>query len=541
MASYDRLGSFLVADALATTPYGTLHRAVSVVGPAFARHHLLCTFPEELLEAGLAARGAEIQRAAAELGQLRGIGGNYQFETGKPAFLVCDYVPGRSLAQVLDKAREEQVPFGVDHALSVLHAMAQAIIQMHDRGVRHGALSTHSVWVSYEGAAQILDAPIGAILQDLLPKAAGPEGRAGALPPRPRGQRRSSRTCSPWARCSTRCSPWRSSPPARPSPRPWASATLKAAQEDAGDPERDPGLPQAPAAGGPAVHQRRRAERRAGEGPLRRRLQPHHLQHGLPDAHPVPGRERGGHPGHEGGPGANYAPYLPPAGAPPAAKARAPDAACTTSSASAAPWWWPACSAGLYYKFQQHAQMEQQEPAGQARGLPAGEGGGDAKLADIAKQEEAQKTLEDMFGKQAEEGSDPGSPRQRPRRSWRRPGRRPGTWPGSGPRPEEKQKLAQQAQILHAAPPAPRPRAAAPAPVQDAQPTVTRAGSPQMPAGFQGVPARRPARQRHPDRPQGLRGRLGPAPEGGHPQGRGRRLSTTPPRTPPWPPPSPRA
>jgi hypothetical protein len=46
----------------------------------------------------------------------------------------------------------------------------------------------------------------------------------------------------------------------------------------------------------------------------------------------------------------------------------------------------------------------------------------------------------------------------------------------------ERQKLAQQAQNLHVAPPAPVPAPApAPAPVQDAQPTVTRAGSPQMP------------------------------------------------------------
>ena len=75
MASYTRLGSFLLADALATPPWGRIHRAIAITGSAFERHLLLCAYSDELLAAGLAARGQEIQRVAAQLGAVRHVEG----------------------------------------------------------------------------------------------------------------------------------------------------------------------------------------------------------------------------------------------------------------------------------------------------------------------------------------------------------------------------------------------------------------------------------------------------------------------------------
>jgi serine/threonine protein kinase len=71
---------------------------------------------------------------------------------------------------MLEKAKHEQIPLGVDHALSVLQGVAQSLVQLHAKGVAHGTLSPHSVWVSFEGATQLLDAPIAGSLQSLLPK-----------------------------------------------------------------------------------------------------------------------------------------------------------------------------------------------------------------------------------------------------------------------------------------------------------------------------------------------------------------------------------
>jgi serine/threonine protein kinase len=171
MASYTRLGSYLLASELTSDPSGKIQRGLTLLGSAFDHHKLIRTFSDELMEAGLGAKLGEAQRVADLLAGVRGFGANYHVEAARPAHVVCDYIPGRSLAQVLKKTREEQIPLGVDHALSVLQGMAQSVIQLHGKGVYHGTLSTHSIWVSYEGATDVLDAPYAAILQSLLPKA----------------------------------------------------------------------------------------------------------------------------------------------------------------------------------------------------------------------------------------------------------------------------------------------------------------------------------------------------------------------------------
>jgi len=58
----------------------------------------------------------------------------------------------------------------VDHALSVLQGVSQGLTYMHAKDLSHGVLSPHSVWVSFEGATQILDAPFAQLIQSLLPK-----------------------------------------------------------------------------------------------------------------------------------------------------------------------------------------------------------------------------------------------------------------------------------------------------------------------------------------------------------------------------------
>jgi TonB family protein len=170
MATYTRLGSYLLASELASDPLGRISRGLTLSGGGFDRHHLIRTFSDELTGLGL-ARLAEARQVADTLAGARGYGANYQIETGTTPCVVCDLIPGRSLAQVLRKTREEEIPLGVDHALSVLQGLAQSIIQLHGKGIQHGLLSPHSLWVSYEGSTHLLDAPFAAILQPLLPKA----------------------------------------------------------------------------------------------------------------------------------------------------------------------------------------------------------------------------------------------------------------------------------------------------------------------------------------------------------------------------------
>jgi serine/threonine protein kinase len=169
-SSYRPQGSFLLAEKLTPTPFGNIHRALMTSGDQFRSHHLLCLFSNELVGAGLAARWAEAQQIAKLLKGDRSFGANYQLENDQPSHLACDYTPGRSLAQVLEKARTEQIPFTMDQVLTVLQELGHGIGKMHQKGLHHGILSPHSVWISFEGAAQIMDAPIAAIIQTLLPR-----------------------------------------------------------------------------------------------------------------------------------------------------------------------------------------------------------------------------------------------------------------------------------------------------------------------------------------------------------------------------------
>lgn len=171
MGNYTRLGSYLLASELASDPLGAVHRAVVIAGSNFDRHVLVRTFSEEMFQAGMNTRLAEAGRVVPLLGGARIFGLGYRLESGKTPHVAWDYVPGRSLAQLIEKAKQEQIPFGVDHALTVIQGVSQAIVQMQAKGVSHGVLSPSSVWVSFEGATQVVDAPYASLAKSMLAKA----------------------------------------------------------------------------------------------------------------------------------------------------------------------------------------------------------------------------------------------------------------------------------------------------------------------------------------------------------------------------------
>ncbi len=186
MASYTRLGSYLLAHELAADPFGKVHRGLIVNSNGLERHVLVRTFSEDLIEAGLGERLEAATKVAALLAGQRGFGHGYRMESTRPPHVACDYIPGRSLAQLIEKTKHEQIPLGVDHALSVLQGVAQAILQLHGKGLSHGMLSPHSVWVSFEGATNLLDAPYAAQIHPLLNRA--PLASAALKPYRPTTQ-----------------------------------------------------------------------------------------------------------------------------------------------------------------------------------------------------------------------------------------------------------------------------------------------------------------------------------------------------------------
>ncbi len=170
MATFTRLGSFLLADELTADPIGHVRRGISIVGSAFDHHWLVRTFSEELLQAGLASKLGEASKVLPMLSGTKAFGQGYRIESSTPPHVACDYTPGRTLAQMIEKAKVEQIPLGVDHALSILQGIAQGIVHLHSKGLSHGLLTPHSVWVSFEGATEILDAPYAQAIRQVLPK-----------------------------------------------------------------------------------------------------------------------------------------------------------------------------------------------------------------------------------------------------------------------------------------------------------------------------------------------------------------------------------
>jgi cell division protein FtsN len=145
----------------------------------------------------------------------------------------------------------------------------------------------------------------------------------------------------------------------------------------------------------------------------------------------------------------------------------------------------------LYSQFQQ-AKMESKSVQAKLAAFQRDKEAAEEKLADITKQEEAQKALEEMFGKQAEEATtqEAKATAQRELETIRQKTKELARQRAEALK--ERQRLAQQAQTMHAPaapvqpvqPPLPAPAAPAPAPgaaAQDVQPTVTHQGSPLIP------------------------------------------------------------
>ncbi len=170
MTSYTSLGSYILADNLTEDSIGRVHRGLSLVGSAFEHHFLIRSFSKEVLNSKLGEKIAEMNHVISVLPGSRGFGINYRIEADPTLHVACEYIPGRSLAQMIEKARQQQIPFGVDQAISVIQGVSQALLHLHSNGLSHGTLTPESIWISFEGAVQIIDAPFAAALRSVLPR-----------------------------------------------------------------------------------------------------------------------------------------------------------------------------------------------------------------------------------------------------------------------------------------------------------------------------------------------------------------------------------
>ncbi len=179
MPDYAPLGNLLLAECLAEDPFGTVHRGLEKDGTPAGRDVLVRRYHPAVLEAGLKSQVPSIRRLLVRMGNLRAFQGCHLLLEGEP-HLVWPLAPGRSLAQVLERAERDGIPFGADQALFLGWALAHHISQLHKAELPLGFLTPHRVWVGFDGYIQLLDAPTVLALADLLP--ALPEAERAAAP-----------------------------------------------------------------------------------------------------------------------------------------------------------------------------------------------------------------------------------------------------------------------------------------------------------------------------------------------------------------------
>ena len=154
-----RLGTYEVIDLVGKGGMGEVYRArdtklgrevaLKVLPEAFARD------PERL---------ARFEKEARVLALLNhpNIAALYGLEESDDVpFLVMEYVPGETLAEILDRG-----PLPVDEARSIFEQTAEALEAAHEKGIVHRDLKPSNIMITPEGVVKVLDFGLAKALGD---------------------------------------------------------------------------------------------------------------------------------------------------------------------------------------------------------------------------------------------------------------------------------------------------------------------------------------------------------------------------------------
>lgn len=162
------VGSLELFERLANDPFGTVHRGLEWTAPRAVREVLVRQYHPAWHDVGLANRQHEIMRSLVHLGHLKPYKGCHLGQGGSLK-LLWPYAPGRSLAQTLQAAEAQKIPFGIDQALFMVWGLSHHIRHLQQVQLSTGFLAPHRVWIGFDGWVQLLDMPVMGILKDLLP------------------------------------------------------------------------------------------------------------------------------------------------------------------------------------------------------------------------------------------------------------------------------------------------------------------------------------------------------------------------------------
>lgn len=172
MPSLLRLGSTVIVKSLAKSHLGSVSRGVVLAGDHAARHVLVRSYDDSLAGPHLEQHRESLARRTGRLAGSRGLGSGHELLPAPHLGYTQDYVPGRTLGQVLARAQEEDFGLGLEQALTLAAGMCQALAQAHTRGLGRGLLGPESVWVGFDGSVSLLDACLAGELEDATAAAA---------------------------------------------------------------------------------------------------------------------------------------------------------------------------------------------------------------------------------------------------------------------------------------------------------------------------------------------------------------------------------
>jgi hypothetical protein len=168
MPQYTPFASLLLAECLATDPFGTLHRAIDRSGHSAGRDVLVRRYHPHWLAAGLLRHPADIRRHLIHLGHLKLFQG-VRLELEEAPHFIWPLCQGRSLATVLEAVKRQNLPFGLEPSLFLIWILCHHIAQLHRAGLPLGFLSPHRIWVGFDGLVELLDTPVVTQLEALIP------------------------------------------------------------------------------------------------------------------------------------------------------------------------------------------------------------------------------------------------------------------------------------------------------------------------------------------------------------------------------------
>ncbi len=83
-------------------------------------------------------------------------------------YMVCEFVEGQFLSNIIEKSKEEGFPFSVDHVLLIASKLSAALSSIYSKGFKHGFVTPYSINISFEGDVKLYDLAMGPFILEYL-------------------------------------------------------------------------------------------------------------------------------------------------------------------------------------------------------------------------------------------------------------------------------------------------------------------------------------------------------------------------------------